>query len=56
MRELAVAIQYANKNVSVIDTINSIKMQILKMFLFNGMMKIGSIVNKNKLDYAKNWN
>lgn len=48
MRELAIAVQNENEGVNVINTINSIKMQILKMYLCNGMTKIGNIANKNR--------
>lgn len=48
MRELAVAIQNENEKVSIIETINSIKKAGFKMYLFNGMMKIGNTAKKNR--------
>ena len=52
MRELAVAIQNENENVNIIQTIESVLDS--KMYLFNGMIKIGNIVKLNKLKCAKN--
>lgn len=47
MRKIAVVIKYDNENVSPFETIDAIKKQDLRMFLLNGIIKIGSLVNKN---------
>lgn len=46
-REIAVVASNDNKDVGVIKTIDAIKMQDLKMFLYNGAIRNGILHRKN---------
>ncbi len=47
MKKIAVVIHNNNENVTVSETIDAIKKQDLKMFLFNGITRSGNIVKKS---------